>query len=79
MTKESQFSAGREMLPMTYTPEQVAKIYHRSVATVNRWVRQGRITAINTGGNRKGPYVFRPEDLEEYNRRWTTGSNETGA
>lgn len=60
-------------LEVLYTPEQVAKRYHRTVATVNRWVRDGRITAVNTGGNRRGPYVFRREDLDEFDRRYLTG------
>ena len=71
--RERKLPGEEQALPVTYTPEQVARIYHRSVDTVNRWVREGRLTAINTGGKRKGPYVFRPEDLEAYNRRWATG------
>jgi len=52
-----------------YTPEEVARRYHRTVQTVTRWVRSGRLTAINLGGGRQGPYVFRPEDLEDFERQ----------
>lgn len=60
-------------LEETYTIKQVAKRYHRSTATVGRWVSSGRITAINTSGDRKGPYVFRKEDLDAFDRRSMVG------
>lgn len=56
----------------TYTIEQVAKRYHRTVVTVGRWVQAGRIAAINTGTVRNARYVFRREDLEEFDRRSIT-------
>lgn len=58
-----------DALDKRYTPEEVARRYHRTVQTVTRWVRSGRLTAINLGGGRQGPYVFRPEDLETFEKR----------
>lgn len=57
----------------TYTTEQVAERYHRGIATINRWVRKGRLTAINLGGGHHGPYVFRPEDLTRFEILSATG------
>lgn len=57
-------------LDVTYTVEQVAERYHRIPITICRWVRAGRISAIDTGGGR---YVFRKEDLDEFDRRSTVG------
>lgn len=51
-----------------YPLEQVAERYCVRPTTVQRWVREGRITALNLGGARLGPYVFRPVDLEEFER-----------
>lgn len=53
----------------TYTTEEVAKHYHVKPITVQRWVREGKITALNLGGRRLGPYVFRPVDIAEFERR----------
>lgn len=52
----------------TYTTEEVAKRYHVKPLTVQRWVRDGRITALNLGGRRNGPYVFRRQDLSEFEK-----------
>ncbi len=49
-----------------YTTEQVADRYCVTLRTVQRWVREGRLTALNLGGGRLGPYVFRPGDLAEF-------------
>lgn len=49
-----------------YSTEQVAQRYCVTLRTVQRWVREGRITALNLGGGRLGPYVFRPGDLAEF-------------
>lgn len=57
-----------------YTTAEVAKMYQCSPITVTRWVRGGRLTAINLGGNRYGPYVFRKEDLEAFERKSEKGS-----
>lgn len=59
-------------LEETYTIEQVAKRYHRTVITVGRWVQAGRISAINTGTARNARYVFRREDLDEFDRKSMT-------
>lgn len=59
-------------LEETYTIEQVAKRYHRTVITIGRWVQAGRISAINTGTVRNARYVFRREDLDEFDRRSLT-------
>lgn len=62
-----------EGLERRYTTEEVAKMYHCSVITVGRWVRAGRLTAINLGGNRNGPYVFRKEDIDAFERSSEVG------
>ncbi len=49
-----------------YTTEEVAKRYRVATGTVQHWVRQGRMTALNLGGQRNGPYVFRLSDLVEF-------------
>ena len=49
-----------------YTTEEVAKRYRVATGTVQNWVRQGRMTALNLGGQRSGPYVFRLSDLVEF-------------
>lgn len=66
-------------LEQLYTPEEVARRYRRTAVTINRWVRQGRITAVNTGGGRCGPYVFRREDLDRFEERYLVGAGERGA
>ena len=55
-----------EKLEPRYTIEEVSERYHRSQTTIQRWVRNGRLRALNLGGGRQGPYVFRPSDLEEF-------------
>lgn len=54
--------------PPTYTTEEVADHYHVKPSTVQNWVREGRIVALNLGGRRRGPYVFRKDDLMEFER-----------
>jgi len=56
-----------------YTTEEVAKRYRMTVGAVQNWVRQGRITAINLGGQRSGPYVFRLADLVEFEMNAAVG------
>lgn len=65
-------------LEETYTIEQVAKRYHRTVITIGRWVQAGRISAINTGTARNARYVFRREDLDEFDRRSLTRTQGRG-
>ena len=52
-----------ENLEPRFTTEDVANRYGVKITTVQRWVREGRLTALNLGGNRYGPYVYRPSDL----------------
>lgn len=56
-----------------YTSEEVARHYRVKVTTVQRWVREARITALNLGGTRSGPYVFRSADLEAFECRALVG------
>ena len=65
-------------LEETYTIEQVAKRYHRTIITVGRWVQAGRLSAINTGTARNARYVFRREDLDEFDRRSLTRTQGRG-
>ena len=58
-----------ENLEPRFTTEEVANRYGVKITTVHRWVREGRLTALNLGGNRYGPYVYRPSDLEEFERK----------
>ncbi len=55
--------------PPLYTTEEVAERDHVKPTTVHRWVREGRINALNMGGSRRGPYRFRVSDLEEFEGR----------
>ena len=48
-----------EKLEPRYTTEQVAQRYGVKDSTVRRWVREGRLTALNLGGTRFGPNVER--------------------
>ena len=52
-----------------YSVEAVANRYHVAINTVRQWVRDGRATALNLGGTRFGPYVFRQSDLDEFEQR----------
>lgn len=53
-------------LERRYTTEEVAKRYGVSTATVQRWVRNGRLGAINLSGGPYGPYWFTREDLDAF-------------
>lgn len=64
-----------EALDRRFTTEEVAKMYHCTPTTVSRWVRGGRLTAINLGGNRSGPYVFRKKDLMAFERASEVGKS----
>ena len=59
----------------TYTTDEVAKRYRVKPGTVQRWVRDGRISTLNVGGNRLGPYIFRDRDLIEFESRSEVHSN----
>ena len=60
-----------------YTTEEVSKRYRVAVCTVQNWVRQGRMTAINLGGQRFGPYVFRLSDLVAFEMNAEVGRSTT--
>lgn len=66
-----------EGLERRYTTVEVAKMYQCSPITVARWVRIGRLTAINLGGNRNGPYVFRQEDIDAFEQKSRVSKGES--
>ena len=49
-----------------YTTEEVAKRYRVKISTVQSWVRNGRMTALNLGGAHNGPFAFRLADLVDF-------------
>lgn len=53
-------------LERRYTSAEVAERYGVAVATVQKWVRAGRLNAINLSGGPYGPYWFTREDLDEF-------------
>lgn len=59
-------------LERTYTTEEVARYYHRSVKTIKQWVRDGAIAAIKPGHT--SPCVFRQKDLDEFDARNLVGA-----
>ena len=59
-----------------YTTAEVAKMYQCSPITVTRWIRNGRLTAVNLSGSCKGPYAIRPKDLEAFERNFETNRKE---
>ncbi len=63
-------------LERLYTIEDVAGRYGCGIITIRRWVRAGRIRAINLSGTRKGPLRFRMEDLAEFEQKAVTGNRE---
>ena len=48
------------------TAEEVMKILKISRATLNRWVKAGKIPALKLGEGRKGAVRFRLRDIEEF-------------
>ena len=61
-----------------YTIEEVAGRLRCNKKTIGRWLKSGRITAINLGGNRNGPYRFRPSDIERFERSSEVGKRSVG-
>lgn len=59
----------KEVLERRYTTAEVARRYGVSVATVQRWVRTGKLEAINLSGGVCGPYWFTKEDLDVFEDR----------
>lgn len=62
-------SCGKEELERRFSSAEVARRYGVSVATVQRWVRTGRLEAINLSGGVCGPYCFTREALESFEAR----------
>ena len=57
------------MLSRLWSPAEVADRYQVKETTVWRWVRSGRISALDVGcGSRPGPYLFREEDLKAFEK-----------
>ncbi|HBF37038.1 MAG TPA: hypothetical protein DDW50_06925 [Firmicutes bacterium] len=48
------------------TAEEVMKILKISRATLNRWVKAGKIQALKLGEGRKGAVRFKLKDIEEF-------------
>lgn len=53
--------------PMFFTSEEVAKRYRVKSSTVQRWIRNGWMSALDLGcGGRVGPYMISADDLREF-------------
>lgn len=63
----------KEVLERRFTTDEVARRYGVSVATVQRWVRNGRLEAINLSGGPCGPYWFTREDLDTFEAQGRRG------
>ena len=48
------------------TPEDVMKLLKISRATLNRWVKAGKIRALKLGDGRKGIVRFKLADVESF-------------
>ena len=48
------------------TAEEVMKILKISRATLNRWIKAGKIQALMLGEGRKGAVRFKVKDSEEF-------------
>ena len=48
------------------TAEEVMKILKISRATLNRWVKAGKIQALKLGEGRKGTIRFKSKDIEDF-------------
>lgn len=48
------------------TAEEVMKILKISRATLNRWVKAGKIQALKLGEGKRGAVRFRLKDIEEF-------------
>ncbi len=57
-----------------YTVPEVAKHYGVTQNTVSRWVRQGRLQAVNLGGNRAGPYRITTESMRVFEENNVKGA-----
>ncbi len=48
------------------TAEEVMKILKISRATLNRWIKAGKIQALKLGEGRKGAVRFKVKDIEKF-------------
>ena len=51
----------RKDLPVTYTPDELATILNRSVESIRRLIKDGKIPAVKIGGR----YVITDEILQK--------------
>ena len=51
-----------------YTTGEAAERYRVTAETVQRWIRTGRLTALDLGGAGSGPFAIRQSDLAEFER-----------
>jgi excisionase family DNA binding protein len=51
----------RKDLPVTYTPDELARILNRSVESIRRLIKDGKIPAVKIGGR----YVITDEILQK--------------
>ncbi len=51
----------RKDLPVTYTPDELATILNRSVESIRRLIKDGKIPAVKIGGR----YVITEEILQK--------------
>ena len=51
-----------------FTLSDVARIYGVQEVTIKRWIKAKKLNGINPSANRAGPYIFRPEDLDAFDR-----------
>lgn len=57
-----------------YTTDDVAAMYATTVDNVRRWIRQGRLQAVNLATKKRPDYRITPEQLAQFEAGNTTGS-----
>ncbi len=58
------------MEPTYYTSEEVAARYRVVDATVRRWIREGKLPALDLAlGSRPGPYRISEADIQAFEAR----------
>ena len=72
MTMVVESVKGGERMEKLLSCEDVALRYSVEIATVWRWVREKKLTAIKTGKT----YKFRPQDIERFEAENTTTGRE---
>ena len=48
------------------TAEEVARLTHKHVHTVYRWIKSDQLKATRTGEQRQGPFLIRKTDLDAF-------------